>query len=164
MKVTTVTRASIFAAALGMACLLPATVHAQADVAPDHYELSNTDVTAAQNTAIASAKETKADFAGKFSLPYSVKCSGRNLRPGQYSISVKSEGTSRVITIHGNRANMNIPARAIASNQRTEESALIVRKSGEARKLEGIYVAQLNATLYLQPIDSHGLIEHLPIS
>ena len=45
VKITMAVRSSIFAAALGVACLLPTTVHAQAEVAPDHYELSNPDVT-----------------------------------------------------------------------------------------------------------------------
>jgi len=159
MKNTTVTRASIFAAALGFACLLPATVHAQAEVAPDQYEFSHTEITSAP-----SAKETKADFAGKFLLPYNVKCSGRNLRPGRYLISVKSEGTSRVITIHGERANVNIPARLVPANQGATGSTLIVRRSGQGRQLEGVYVEQLNATLYVPSVTIHGMIEHLPIS
>jgi len=164
MKITMAVRGSIFAAALGVACLLPTTVHAQAEVAPDHYELSHTDVTPAQSAPIASSKETKADFTGKFSLPYNVKCSGRNLRPGQYSIAVKSEGTSRVITIHGSSANVSVPARMVPPNQTASGSTLIVRKSGEGRSLEGIYLAELNQMLYVQTTASHGLIEHLPIS
>ena len=164
MRITTARRASIFAAALGFACLLPATVHAQAEVSPDHYELSNTDVPAAQRTQAGSAQETNAEFSGKFSLPYNVKCSGRNLKPGEYLISVRSQGISRVITIHGNNTNVDVPARAIRANRTATGSALIMRKSGEGRQLEGVYLAQLNATLYVQTISSHEMVEHLPIS
>ena len=49
MKMTTVAKGSIFAAALGLACLLPTTTHAQADVSPDVYEVVNTETIAAQN-------------------------------------------------------------------------------------------------------------------
>jgi hypothetical protein len=35
MKMTMVVKGSIFAAALGVACLLPVTTHEQADVSPD---------------------------------------------------------------------------------------------------------------------------------
>ena len=45
VKMTMTVKASIFAAALGLACLLPATTHAQADVSPDFYEFANTETT-----------------------------------------------------------------------------------------------------------------------
>jgi hypothetical protein len=77
---------------------------------------------------------------------------------------VKSEGTSRVITIHGEKANMNIPSRVVPADPGTTGSTLIVRRSVQGRQLEGIYVEQLNATLYMQSDTIHGMIDHLPIS
>ena len=49
MKMTAVVKSSVFAAALGLACLLPTTAHAQADVSPDVYEVANTETIAAEH-------------------------------------------------------------------------------------------------------------------
>jgi hypothetical protein len=140
------------------------TAHAQAEVSPDHYELSNTEVTPALNAAIAGAKQTKADFTGKFSLPYSVRCNGQDLRPGEYLISVKARGTSQVVTIQETNTNLTFQARMVPANERMNGSTMIVRKSPKGRKLEGVYVAQLSSILYFQPVASAGSIERVPIS
>jgi len=82
----------VFTAALGLACLLPATAHAQAEVSPDFYPLSNTETIAPQPAQVASAKQTKADF-------------------------------------------------EVPTNRAASQSALLVRKSDEGRRLEAVYVA-----------------------
>ncbi len=166
MKVTTVVKVSMLVAVLGFACLLPAKVYAQVDAQPDPdlYEGPNTEAIAAHAVPTTSAKEAKADFAGKFSLPYNVQCGGKSLKPGQYSISVKSEGTNRVLNIHSNAANMNIPVRVVPVNEGASRSAVLVRTSDEGHKLEAVYVEGLNATLYLEANTSYGVLERLPIS
>src|SRR5580658_9559573 len=100
MKTNTVAKISMFAVALGFACLLPATARAQSDVMPDSFAFSTEQTIAAQPVQHADAKIAKADFEGKVSLPYDVRCEGKNLKAGQYLVSVKSEGTSRVVTLH----------------------------------------------------------------
>jgi len=166
MKVTTIVKASVLAAVLGFACLFPARVYAQVDAQPDPdlYEGPNTEAIAAHAVPTAAATAAKADFAGKFSLPYNVKCGGKSLRPGEYAISVKSEGTNRVVNIHGSNANVNIPVRVVPANQGASRSAVLVRTSGEGHKLEAVYVEGLNATLYLDANTGHGAMERLPIS
>ncbi len=106
----------------------------------------------------------KADFQGKFSLPYRVRCSGKNLKPGEYQLSVKSDGKNRVIAIHGRGANLNIQARVVPVNRAESQSAVLVRKSGQGRSLEGVYVEALNTMLYLQPSPGLGVMERVPIS
>ena len=164
MKITNVVKASMLTAALGFACLLPANAHAQAEVAPDHFELSNTEAIAAPPVQVAVAKEAKADFEGDFSLPYNMLCSGKNLKAGQYLLSVKSEGTTRVVTIHGSGENVNMQVRLVPANRAARQSALLVRKSVEGRSLEGVYVEGLNAMLYLKTNRGLGGMERLPIS
>jgi len=166
MRLATFVKGSMLLAVLGFACLLPARVNAQVDAQPDPdlYEGPHTEAIAAHAVPTARAKEAKTDFAGKFSLPYNVECGGRNLRPGQYSISVKSEGTNRVLNIHSSAANMNIPVRVVPANQGASRSAVLVRTSGEGRKLEAVYVEGLNATLYLEANTGYGAMERLPIS
>jgi hypothetical protein len=63
----------------------------------------------------------------------------------------------------------NVPANARAnqpSNEATSQSALLVGKSSKGRKVEAVYVKELNRTLYLNASsqESHTHIERLPIS
>jgi len=163
MKIKTAVKTSALIAALGFAALLPTQVQAQAEVAPDQFPFSNV-VPIAARTAPAVATEAKADFAGKCSLPYGVERSGKNLKPGHYALSVKSEGASRVVTISGTDASVNMQARLVPANRATRRSALLVRKSNAGRKLEGVYVEALNATLYVENGKSFGVMERLPLS
>ncbi|MGA7913922.1 MAG: hypothetical protein WCA00_01705 [Candidatus Acidiferrales bacterium] len=151
MKMTTAMKTSMITLALGVAaCLLPATARAQSDMSPDEFAFSAPDATAAQPVQVASVNMSKAEFQGKVSLPYDVKCGNQNLKAGQYVLSVKSEGSGRVVTINGSGANMNMRVREVPANRASSQSALLVRKSSEGRKLEAVYVEGLNATLYLE--------------
>jgi hypothetical protein len=166
MKMTAAVKSSVFAAALGLACLLPATAHAQADVSPDMYELANTDVTVAQQARLANKNTMQADFQGGFALPYEVRCKGKSLKAGQYSVSVKSEGTTHVVTLTHNGETTNIRAQELAGNRATGRSAMMVRKSPNGRMLEAVYVRQLNVLLFLDinAAAESGRMESLPIS
>jgi len=167
VKMTTVVKGSIFAAALGLACLLPTTTHAQADVSPYVYEVVSAETTTAEQQLIAAANTAKpADFQGRFALPYEVRCKGKSLKSGQYALSVKSEGTGRVVTITRNGETMNIRAQELAGNAAASQSTVLVRKSHEGRLLEAVYVRQLNMLLYLDTnaATQSGQMERLPIS
>jgi hypothetical protein len=167
MKITTVVKGSIFAAALGVACLLPVTTHAQADVSPDVYEVANADTTPAEHQVQVAANTAKpADFQGRFALPYEVRCKGKSLKSGQYALSVKSEGASRVVTITRNGETMNIRAQELTGNSAANHSTVLVRKSHDGRRLEAVYVRQLNVLLYLDTnaTTQPGRMEQLPIS
>ena len=174
MKITSVVKVSVFAAALGFAALLPATARAQADAMPDSFAFSAEEPAVAQQAGLQLAK---GDFEGKISLPYDVKFEGKNLKAGQYSLSVKSDGISHIVTIHGSGQNVNLHVREIPnvpanvranqpSNEATSQSALLVGKSSEGRKVQAVYLKELNRTLYLNT-SSQGTSSHmdrLPIS
>jgi hypothetical protein len=167
VKITTVVKGSIFAAALGLACLLPATTHAQAEVSPEVYDVVSTETIAAEQQLIAASNTAKpADFQGRFALPYEVHCKGKNLKSGQYSLSVKSEGTTRVVTIARNGETMDIRAQELAGNPAASHSSVLVRKSHEGRMLEAVYVRQLNLLLFLDGdvAAQSGQMERLPIT
>jgi hypothetical protein len=166
VKMTTVVKGSIFAAALGVACLLPTTTHAQADVSPEVYENVSTETIVAQQQLLAANTAKPADFKGSFALPYEVRCKGKSLKSGQYALSVKSEGTGRVVTITRNGETMNIRAQELAGNAAASQSTVLVRKSHEGRLLEAVYVRQLNMLLYLDTnaATQSGQMERLPIS
>jgi hypothetical protein len=167
MKITTVVKGSIFAAALGVACLLPVTTHAQADVSPDVYEVANTETNVAdQHVQVAANTAKPADFQGRFALPYEVRCKGKSLKSGQYALSVRSEGTARVVTITRNGETMNIRAQELTGSPAANHSTVLVRKSHDGRRLEAVYVRQLNVLLYLDTnaTTQPGRMEQLPIS
>jgi hypothetical protein len=166
-KVKMTMKSSILAATLGLACLLPVTTHAQADVSPSFYEVVSPETIAAEHQLIAAANTAKpADFQGKFALPYEVRCKGKSLKSGQYSLSVKSEGTSRVVTIARGSETMNIRAQELTGNSKTSHSTVLVRKSHEGRMLEAVYVQQLNILLFLDgnAAAQSGQMERLPIT
>jgi hypothetical protein len=95
-----------------------------------------------------------------------VRCKGKSLKSGQYSLSVKSEGTARVVTIARNGETMNIRAQELTGNSAASRSAVLVRKSHEGRMLEAVYVRELNALLYLDmnATAQSGRMERLPIT
>jgi hypothetical protein len=164
MKITTAVKTSMITVALGVAFMLPATARAQSDMSPDEFAFSAPQTTAAQSAA---AQFAKADFEGKVSLPYNVKCGSKNLKAGRYSLSVKSEEGARVVTINnGSGESVNIHMREVLTNRWTSQSALLVGKSSEGRRLEAVYVEGLNAMLYPEtnPNGSHARTEQLPIS
>jgi len=149
MKITTVVKGSIFAAALGVACLLPVTTHAQADVSPDVYEVVSTETIAAEHQLLVAANTAKpADFQGRFALPYEVRCKGKSLKSGQYALTVKSEGTARVVTITRNGETMNIRAQELTGNPAANHSTVLVRKSHDgAETRSGVRAAVERAAL-----------------
>jgi hypothetical protein len=167
MKMTTVVKISLYTAALGLACLLPVTARAQSDVMPDSFPFSADEAPAARPALVAEiddVNQTQDDFQGKVTLPYNAKCAGKNLKAGQYSLSVRLEATGRVVTIHGNGADMNIRVREVPTNHRASQSALLVRNSGHDRTLAAVSVEGLNAMFYLGASASQALTERLPIS
>jgi hypothetical protein len=168
MKVTILVKASMLTAALGLACLLPVTAHAQAEVAPDFYEMTGTELSGAAQTGQVAGKTQPAEFEGKFSLPYEVRCKGMALGPGKYSLAVKSEGVNRTVTIRSNGADMNLRVHVVSQNPARSQSAVLLRHAGRARTLEAVYVQQLNAILYFDSTSKAngniGRTERLPIS
>jgi hypothetical protein len=167
MKMTTVVKISLYTAALGLACLLPVTARAQSDVMPDSFPFSADEATAAHPALVAAVddvNQTQDDFQGKVTLPYNAKCAGKNLKAGQYLLSVKLEATGRVVSIHGNGADMNIHVREVPTHRRASQSALLVRNSGHDRTLAAVSVEGLNAMFYLSTSATQALTERLPIS
>jgi hypothetical protein len=167
MKMTAVVKTSLYVAALGLACMLPVTARAQSDVMPDSFAFSADEAPAARPALVAAVddvNQTQDDFQGKVTLPYNAKCAGKNLKAGQYLVSVKLEATGRVVTIHGDGADMNIRVREVPTNRRASQSALLVRNSGHGRTLAAVSVEGLNAMFYLGTSASQALTERLPIS
>ena len=76
---------AVFAGLLGCSFMLgPSRACAQAEIDPDHFDSANTEPVR-QLVRVIRYDDT-------FSLPYSVRCNGKQLAPGKYSISLRSDG------------------------------------------------------------------------
>lgn len=166
MKVTIAAKASLLTLALGVACLLPATARAQSDVMPDSFPFSAEEAATIWAAQTATTKTAKVDFKGTVSLPYGLTCGSKNLKPGQYVLSVKSGRSGRVVTIQGGNENVILRVREFAVNRSAKASVLLVRNSTNGPRLQAVYLAELSATLYLGPdaTGSNAGMERLPIS
>jgi hypothetical protein len=167
MKMTTVVKISLYTAALGFACMLPVTARAQSEVMPDSFPFSAEEATAARPALVAEVddvNQTQDDFQGKVTLPYNAKCAGKNLKAGQYLVSVKLQGNSHVLSIRGDGAALNIRVREVPTKYRANQSELVVRNSGHGRTLAAVSVEGLNTMFDLGASASQALTERLPIS
>jgi hypothetical protein len=63
--------------------------YAQAEIDQGHFDSPNTEPFDPPKTQ-SQAHATRYD--GNFSLPYAVQCSGKQLAPGKYSVSLRSDG------------------------------------------------------------------------
>ena len=83
-----------------------------------------------------------------------MKCGGgKNLKSGQYTLSVKSEGANRMISIRRGAEETNIRVHRVLGNSMAKsQSAVLVRKWGEGRMLQAVYLQKLNVLLYLDGI------------
>lgn len=81
----------ILAGWVGLAVLGGSPTYAQSEIAPDHFESSNVEPFEKPKTN-ASNEAASIRYDGKFTLPYTVQCSGKSLPPGKYSVSLHSDG------------------------------------------------------------------------
>ncbi len=161
-------RGSMFlVASLGLAAVFPATCKAQAEVAPDFYESANAVPAAASQPLQAAMVQNKSpELQGKVRLAHEVQCPEAKLEPGEYAVSVDVNGTDRPITLRRKGQLTRINARTALRVDTPSQSALVIKKEGHERKLEGVYVEDLKLMLYVNSEGSEaaGRTERVPIS
>jgi hypothetical protein len=165
------TKMMLTLAGLALACFWPASAHAQAEVAPDIYAIDNAaPIQQPQATLASNTQQAQGEFQGNISLPYQVQCSGKKLAAGQYTVAVKTEGAKKTVVLHKDGNEVKLAVRQIAPASKTGRSALLVQSAGQTRMLEAVYVASMNAILYLDHdwktslLDRMQAAERLPIS
>lgn len=132
----------ILAGWVGLAAFGGSLAWAQSEVAPDHFELSNVEPFDKPKTN-ASGEVKAISYDGKFTLPYTVQCSGKSLPPGKYSVSLHSDGKiAKAILMQRGRA-IGIPGVVRKQEQESGSNALVVELNGKTRRLKAIQVAQL---------------------
>ena len=112
----------------------------QAEIAPDHYEATDSDSRPA-NTA--KTKAARVHYEGNFTPPYRVRCEGKSLRPGDYVISLDSDGGTVQVTL--NRRDQGVRIEGVPEKQPRYRGrdALLVQRSGDNRELSALHIAQL---------------------
>jgi hypothetical protein len=141
MKVVSIL--GIFVGCVGLGALGAAPARAQAEVDPDHFELSNVKPNEEAKTN-ATGEATALRYDGKVTLPYTVQCSGKNLPPGKYSVSLHSEGKIVQATLKQKDQVIAVLATAYKQARKYESDALLVERKGKTRRLSAIQVAELN--------------------
>lgn len=160
------TKGMLTVAGLAVICFWPSTTHAQAEVSPDNYPIENAAPIAQPQVAQAQPTE----FQGKISLPFQVQCGEKKLAAGQYTVAVKTEGAKKTVVLHKDGNEVKLAVRQIAPASKTGKSALLVQSAGNKRMLQAVYVASMNAILYVgndwksNPLDGMQPAEPLPIS
>jgi hypothetical protein len=151
MKTMTALRISIAFFVLGVAAFLAAPCHAQAEVAPDFYDLVSPAATA-QVSELARVNQQQADlqFHGRFKLPYDVVCSGKTLPAGEYSVELGSGAALRRVTLRHNGKTVHLRARVVSPYSAPGQSALLVSRDERNRTLEAIHIEGQNVILFFR--------------
>ena len=122
---------------------------AQAEIDPDHYEITNQQPippTHSNATPIRNA----GNLHGKVTLPFDVKYAGLTLPPGSYSLSVDSLGNGNVVTMIPDGKTVKVQAHVRSRSKSHGPYALALERAGQQRKLAAIRLKEQALTLDLE--------------
>ena len=125
--------------------------HAQAEIDPDHYDTPSAK-TLQREAGAGKSNLSPIRYEGKVVLPYSVRCRGKSLAPGGYSISLdSSDGRKAQLTLNrkGQRLSLEVIPREHKEN--SAPNALIVERVGKTHRLSMVHVARLDFLLDTDP-------------
>jgi hypothetical protein len=140
---------------LGMlVALIPGTCRAQAEIDPDHYEISSGDTPTANIPKTATPRATVGgdSFRGRFVLPCDIRYAGVALERGSYSISIHSLGKQNLVTFipDGSGVKVQIRARVSPESNAQGPSSLVLEHAGRQFRLIRIRLHELRMTLDLE--------------
>jgi hypothetical protein len=140
MKVASVIR--IFAGLVGLAALAGSPACGQSEIDPDHFEGPKVEPLEKAKTD-ANGQIASVRYQGRFSLPYAVQCNGVSLRPGNYSVSLRSDGKIGHATLNQEGQTIGITGVIDRQERKQGDDALLVEHNGNTRKLSAIQVTEL---------------------
>jgi hypothetical protein len=130
MKVVSIV--GILAGLSGLIAIGAPSARAQSEVDPDHFESPN--VESFERAKINTSRGAMAiRYDGKFTLPYTVQCSGKSLPPGRYSVSLHSDGKVGHATLKQRGRAIGIPVVVQKQAHKYDINALIVELNGKTR-------------------------------
>ena len=140
---------------LAIACVLALMVlkalpcSAQAEIDPDHYEMTNQQlIPPAHNSAI--PNRNAGNFRGKVTLPFDVTYAGLTLPPGSYSLSVHALGKGTVVTMIPVGKTVKVQAHVRSRSRATGPSAVVLERTGKQCTLAAIRLKEPGLTLDLK--------------
>ena len=150
--------------------LMPGTCRAQAEIDPDHYEVSSRDTPTANIPQKTSTRASVSgdSFRGRFVLPSDIRYAGVTLERGSYSISIHSLDKQNLVTFirDGSGVKVQIRGRVGAESNVRGPSSLILEHTGKQFRLIKIRLHELRMTLSLDAGQRNGSMDTklIPIS
>jgi len=129
---------AIFVGLVASAILGASCAQAQSEIDPDHFDSPNTEPIppkAPANTRIDTIR-----YEGQFTLPHEVRCNGISLRPGKYSVSLRSNGKAGQATLN-HKGHATEIAGIVQTQAAKRRNEVIVENNGKWRALSVIRVS-----------------------
>jgi hypothetical protein len=115
----------------------------QAEIDPDHYDERTTAPVQRANVNT-HAETATVRYLGSFRLPYALQCQGEKLRPGMYSLSLRSDGITGQAMLKQNGQAISVRGVVRQPAQTDGKDVIIVEHDGTTRKLVEIQAAKLD--------------------
>lgn len=131
------------AIALGVfAALASPSARAQSEIAPDHFDSPDM-VPFDSPKPAATVRVAHVEYSGQVTLDHRVRVDGRNLAPGNYAVSLRSDG--RTVELRLNRSGETVAMHSAAYRNvpSTERGYLVVERRGNARRVSVIHAGSL---------------------
>ena len=136
----------ICASLLGLVVFGVLPARAQSEVDPGHFD-SPTTKPFEKGKSDASAEAASIQYNATFTLPYPVQCNGKNLAPGKYSLSFRSDGKQGKATLNQKEQAIELVGVVNKQSQNHRGTAVIVEVSEKSRRLSAIQMAQVDLLL-----------------
>jgi hypothetical protein len=139
----------------GFATLATPCCYGQSDAFPDQFDSPNAEPFPQPKTKEGDAKTGKVRFDGQVTLPYSLRCAGKRLLPGRYTISLRSDGKTGWATLNQKGQSFEIPGAVRLPADPHARNILLVECLGKVHRLSAIHVRELELVF-----DSDPQVEH----
>ena len=152
---------------LGLVGVGNSPAYAQSEIDPDHFDSPNTEPFP-RTKGLASQVQAIL-YKGNFSLPYTAQCNGKKLPPGNYSISLSSNGAAAEFTLTRNGQIVEAGRALRAEGRSHGRDALILGRGHKMRSLSAIHLTGsdfvFTASLEAEPVSDNrpGGIQTLPL-
>src|SRR5215475_1826744 len=132
----------------------PRSCQAQAEIDPDHYDLSSVDAVTPSTPSTEKQRSNRGgdSFRGRFVLPFDVSYAGVILKRGAYSISIHSLQKQNLVTFIPDRSGVTVQirARVSAESNARGSSTLVLEAASEQLQMTAIQLNEPKMTLDLQ--------------
>jgi hypothetical protein len=114
--------------------------YAQQEIDPDHFDSPEPpDQPKTEQYQVGASR-----YDGKFSLPYAVQCSGRQLAPGKYSFSLHSDGKVGHGVLKSKSQFIGITSVVHPQGFKRGADFVVVGSKGKVRTLSAIQISGVN--------------------